>query len=199
MCMIFTTNANYFKFFPQASLIFHLPLHISQLYRESLTHTPNFYTLPKTSKTGMIRRTILPLSQMKHIRQTSNSHFASTGMALMTGALQKYFDATPHPPHLRPDRLSIMHSLPRQNHPLNCTTSDAKREMCNWWGVGLFKIPFMRDSVARLYGAEDDFNEYMRLQYHNVLHIHIPIVRCVHASFLNPEKICKKINIFLKF
>ncbi|CAL8090772.1 unnamed protein product [Orchesella dallaii] len=150
-------------------LIGNLPLHLCTLYKESLTHTPNFYTLRKTSTTGQIRRTVLPLSEIKTVRQITKSHFAAVGMSLMTGALQKLYDEViPATSALRPERLAIMHSLPKPNHPL--TT------LCNHWGVGLFKVPFTRDPVDRLIGAEHDFNEYLTLQFDRLLHLHIPIV-----------------------
>jgi len=142
---------------------------LATLYKESLTHTPNFYTLKKISTTGQIRRTILPLNDIKSVRRSTNTHFAAVGMSLMTGALQKLYDeTTPGSSSLRPERLAIMHSLPKPNHPL--TT------LCNHWGVGLFKVPFTNDPVERLIGAEHDFNEYLTLQFDRLLHIHIPIV-----------------------
>ncbi|ODM92630.1 hypothetical protein Ocin01_14053, partial [Orchesella cincta] len=39
-----------------AKLLSNLPLHLCTLYKESLTHTPNFYTLRKAATTGQIRR-----------------------------------------------------------------------------------------------------------------------------------------------
>lgn len=162
-------------------------MRVATLYKESLNHTPNFYTLPKSSTTGTIRRTILPLQKVKHVRSATDSHFASIGMSLMTGALQRFYDN--HDPRagcgnprggvkptesLRPTRLAIMHSLPKPNHPLS--------SLCNHWGVGLFKIPFVRDPVDRMYGSEGDFNEYLDLQFDRILHMHIPIVGLVPAS-----------------
>jgi hypothetical protein len=154
----------------KASLVLRTPQLLATLYDDGFQHK-DYFTLRKQNSTGVMSMTTIPLNAMKTIRRATNTHFATVGMCLMTGALRRYFTEHRKSEEL-PNFVSIMHSLPKPNHPLS-------GQMCNHWGVGLFKMPLKAATSAldRLYKSEKSFGEYMQSQFEHLLHNHMPLFR----------------------
>ncbi|CAG7835229.1 unnamed protein product [Allacma fusca] len=149
------------------------PTRVASLYQEAFTHSDCF-TKRKINDQGVVSITSVPLDVMKAIRRKTNTHFATVGMSVLGGAIRRFYLEQNRK---MPAYVSVMHSLPKSGHPLT--------QMCNHWGVGLFKVPLSCPSaLERLEKTERSYNQYMGDQYDQLIHSHIPLFSLLPNAFL---------------